>query len=69
MQKLKSTHQFVFDNDWQVAWKLKSLPDSLYNARVAFVEIEAIVGELRVEDDVLRRSKQAGAGKEEKEDS
>ena len=71
VQWLKSIHQFVLDNNWRVARKLNNLPDPLYRARVGAteVEIETIVGELRVENDIPRRSKQAGTGKDETDDA
>ena len=53
-----------------MTWNLNGLPDPLYKARVGAkeVEIEAIVEEFRVKDDILQRSKQAGTGKDGKDE-
>ena len=70
-QLLKCIHQFVLDGNRRMEWKLIHLPDPLFRPKsgVSELELEAILGELQIEDSMQKRTKSAvgGAGGE-KED-
>ena len=59
VQCMKATHQFSLDGSWRVAWPLTYLPDPIERAKMGATEpeLEAVLGWLRVHDDIKRKTK------------
>jgi hypothetical protein len=58
-QAMKCLQQFAADGHWGIAWKLVTIPDPFRSRVVGATEpeLEAALAEIRVEEDLRRRSK------------
>ena len=56
IQGMKAVHQFVIDGSWKAAWPLTIIEDPIEgnNLGVTEGELEAILGMLRVKDDLVK---------------
>ena len=59
IQAMKCLQQFCLDGHWSTAWKLTTLLEPFAKPRTAAaeVELEAAIAELKIEEDLRRRSK------------
>jgi hypothetical protein len=59
VQCMKAIHQFSLDGSWRVSWPLTHLPDPVERPKkgATEAELEAVLGYLRVHDDIKKRTK------------
>jgi len=69
VQSMKSVHQFSIDGHWGTAWKLTFLPDPIDRKKTAATdaEIEAVLGSLKAEEELMKRTKASVNGQNEKD--
>ena len=68
VQGLKAIHQFVQDGHWAAAIRLTDVTDPYNRAKSSAddCELEAVLGELKIEEDLKKRSKLIAEGEKEK---
>ena len=66
---MKAIHQFVLDSNWRTAWPLTFLPDPIEKRKHGGTEyeLEAVLGYLKTQDELVKRTKPAAEESEGEE--